>query len=84
MTYISDKRLCVNADKSAIVDCESPEAAYQLAPEGGEVSAADVKKYGLNAKAEAKAEADDKADAPEEKAVEAPAENKAKTGAAKK
>lgn len=68
--------ICLNADKSAVVPCDSPEAAWQLAGAGGYVSAEDAKKYGLKAPDEA---ADDEApDEPDMKAVkQADVEDKA-------
>lgn len=74
MTYISDKRLCVNADESKVVDCDSPDAAYLLVGEGGELTDEQAKKYGLSDKGKAKAEPEA---APEPKAVAATPENKA-------
>jgi hypothetical protein len=74
MPFKSDKRLYVNADRSKIVEEDSPEAAYLLVGEGGQVSDEDAKKYGLKApKAEAKAEE------PESKQVAEPPQNKAQT-----
>jgi hypothetical protein len=91
--FRSDKRLYVNADKSKVVDEDSPEAAYLLVGAGGSVSDEDAKKYGLKkqakaeepeAKVEAKVEAAPESepeaeDEAESKAHDAPPENKAKT-----
>lgn len=88
MTYISDKRLCVNQDSTKIVDCDSPDAAYLLVGEGGELTDEQAKKYGLGAsKAKAKEEeapAEEKAVAatPENKAVAAPEDTKRKVSPA--
>lgn len=49
MPFRSDKRLYVNADKSKVVEEDSPEAAFLLVGEGGTVSDEDAKKYGLKA-----------------------------------
>lgn len=66
MVYISDKRLYVTADKSKIVPETHPDVGHLLVGEGGEVSAEDVKKYGL--------------EKPGSKAEHAPAEDKAEHG----
>lgn len=58
--FVSDRRIYLNADKSAAVNEDSPDAAFLLAAEGGVVSDEDVKKYGLKAP---------KADESESKAV---------------
>lgn len=92
---IAKRRLFVNADKSKIVDEGSEEAAYLLAGEGVEVSAEDIKKYGLKktdvgdtpkSQTEASLEAEAEAKAAEAetqaKAVAAPPENKAMTAPA--
>jgi hypothetical protein len=47
--YTADKRLYLNADRSAVVDERSPEATYLLAPAGAVVPADLVKQYGLGA-----------------------------------
>lgn len=65
MPFKTDKRLYVNADRSKIVDEDSPDAAFLLAAAGHTVSDEDVKRYGLKA-----------ADAPQTKQVKAPPENK--------
>lgn len=73
MPFKSDKRLYVNADRSKIVEEDSPEAAYLLVGAGGQVSDEDAKKYGLK---EPKPAA--KAAEAESKQVDAPPENKAR------
>jgi hypothetical protein len=49
MGFQSDKRLYVNADKSKVVEEDSPEAAYLLVGQGGTVTDEDAKKYNLKA-----------------------------------
>lgn len=49
MPFISDKRLYLNVDKSKVVAEDSPDAAFLLVGEGGEVSDEDAKTYGLKA-----------------------------------
>lgn len=83
MTYKSDKRLYLNADRSEIVEEGSPEATFLLVSEGGTVSTEDAKKYGLSAKArDAAEESEDKpkseADKAEQKQLEEPPQNKAR------
>lgn len=67
MVYTSDKRLHVNADRTKVVPEDSEDAAYILVGEGGELSDEEAAKYGLNKSARKS----------EDKAVAAPAENKA-------
>lgn len=76
MTYIAQEQLCLNADRSKIVPCDSPDAAMNLALPGQEVPDDLAAKYGLAGKK--------KAEEPEEKAVVSPPENKAKNGAQSK
>ena len=61
---ISDKRLYLTADRSRVVDENSPDAAYLLVGAGCELNDAVARQYGLLDKFEAKA-------------IEAPPENKA-------
>lgn len=77
MTYIAQEQLCLNADRSKIVPCDSPEAAMNLALPGDELEDDVAEKYGLAGKKKAEPQ-------PEEKAVVSPPENKAKNGAASK
>lgn len=84
----ADKHYYVNADRSRIVDRDDPSAAYLLAAEGDDISAEDVKRYGLDkpkAKAEKPAESKAVAGPPENKDAQKPAESKAepKTAAPK-
>lgn len=68
--FVSDKRIYLNADKSAVVEEGHPDAAFLLAAEGGTVTAEQAKQYGLkapkaeddepDAKAVSKAEVEDK------------------------
>lgn len=44
---IADRRLCVTADRSRVVEEDDPTAAFLFAPAGGEVGAADVDRYQL-------------------------------------
>lgn len=75
-SFVTKERICVNADMSAVVPCDSPQAAFQLVPAGGMVSAEDARKYGLSSPAEPDTKAVDKdADDVEDKAVHK-AENK--------
>lgn len=45
--FAAETRLYLNADKSAVVAEDSPEATYLLAPVGGYVAPEEVKRYGL-------------------------------------
>ncbi len=65
MVYTSDKRLYVNADRSKIVSEDSPDAAYLLVAEGGELPDDEAAKYKLGQQEKSA------------KAEHAPAENKA-------
>jgi len=47
--FVSDRKLFLNADKSAVVDEDSPDAAFVLVGEGGTVSHEDAERYGLTA-----------------------------------
>lgn len=47
MAFIAGNTICLNADKSTVVPCNSPEAAFILAGPGSEISAEDVGRYGL-------------------------------------
>ena len=47
MAFTSDRRLWLNADRSAVVEDGDPAAAYLLVGEGGEVPTAVVRQYGL-------------------------------------
>lgn len=76
MTYTSDKRLYLNADRSKVVEEGSPDAAYLLAGEGGEVSDEEAKRYGLKAPTKAQAAAADAEEEPENKARSAASEVK--------
>lgn len=83
----ADKRYYLNADRSRVVDADSPDAAYLLAAEGDDITNEDVKRYGIG-KAKAPdpdpavvhSTAADPAPEPEAdaKAVSEPAENKAR------
>lgn len=75
--FQSDKEMCLNADKSAVVDCDSPEARFVLVGVGGTVSAEDAERLGLSAPA-AESEGKAKAAPPENKAKAAPGEAKGK------
>jgi hypothetical protein len=84
MAYTSKERVCLNADKSAVVDCESEEAAYVLVGEGGTISDEEARQYGLAGR---RKQAEDDADAVPSEAADAeekarqPADNKARTAA---
>jgi hypothetical protein len=45
--FVTETRLCLDAARERIVDCNSPEAVYQLAAAGVEISAETVARYGL-------------------------------------
>lgn len=45
--FKTDRRLCVTADRSRVVEEQDPEAAFLLIKAGGMISAADVDRYGL-------------------------------------
>lgn len=76
--YKADKRYCLNADRSKVVDCDSTEATFMLVAEGGEITDEDAARYGLTKKtAKAAAEAEPASDKPEEKARHNAPENKA-------
>lgn len=81
--FRSDKRLYVNADKSQVVEEDSPEAAYLLVGKGGQVTEEDAKKYNLKAPkrtevTEVPVEAEAEAEETEAKQEPAPA-NKAES-----
>lgn len=56
---IADKTYFLNADKTKTVAEDSPDAAYLLAREGGQVSDEDVKKYGVKTRTEKAAPAEE-------------------------
>jgi hypothetical protein len=77
MTYTNDTGapICVNADKSTVVDCASAEAAFLLVGPEGELPDEVAAQYGLDKQRGRPAE---KADAPaEDKAAEKPADKAA-------
>lgn len=78
--YTSEKRVCLNADRSKVVPCDSAEAAIQLVAAGGQIPEDEAKRYGLTDKPKAEAEP---AQEPEEesKAVKEPPANKARVAA---
>jgi hypothetical protein len=91
MTYVADKRLYLNADRTRAVE-EGPEASFLLVADGGSLPDEEAEKYGLTGKKKAQAEpepvpstaadpepAEKKAqdEPPDTKAVSAPPENKA-------
>jgi hypothetical protein len=80
MPFRAGKRLYVNADKSKVVEEDSPEAAYLLVGAGGTVTDEMAKQYGLKEPkrtevTEVKVEEDDKAESKQEPQPE----NKART-----
>jgi len=86
MPYKVTERLCVNTDRSKLVDCDSPEAHWELGLPGHELPDEVARRYGLlppeggdgkAGKAKAEAEPAEPAEAAEEKAVEAAPKNKA-------
>ncbi len=58
--FVSDKRIYLNADRSAVVGEDSDQAAFLLAGEGAEVSEEDAKKYGLKGAKHEAADAEEK------------------------
>lgn len=77
MSYTADEELCVNADKSAVVPCEGPEAAWVLVGPGGTLTDEQAAKYGFAEKGKKVALEVEVESEPEQKAVEAAPENKA-------
>jgi len=47
MSYTSEKQLFVNSDRSQVVPGDSPDAAFLLVGEGGELPDEEAEKYGL-------------------------------------
>lgn len=70
----SDDTICLNADKSAVVDCSSVDAAWILVGPGGELDDATAAQYGLEQTAnKARRPVEDKAvDPAEDKDAPAP------------
>lgn len=75
MSYTADEELCVNADKSTVVPCDGPEAAWVLVGPGGTLTDEQAAKYGFAEKG--KKVALEVPPEPEQKAVEAAPANKA-------
>lgn len=46
-SFTLTERVCLNADKSAVVDCSSPAAAFTLGGAGTLIPMAEAEKYGL-------------------------------------
>lgn len=57
MTYVTDKQICLNADRSKIVPCDSEEAAMTLALPGVELADEVAAQYGLGVEQKAVTEA---------------------------
>lgn len=83
MTYVADKRLYLNADRTRAVE-EGPEASFLLVAEGGSLPDEEAEKYGLTGEKKAQAEpepvpstAADPEPAEQKKAQDEPAETKA-------
>lgn len=71
-SFTLTERVCLNTDKSKVVDCNSEEAAFSLGGVGAQIPMAEAEKYGLTKKS-AKAEVEDKMAAPtEDKAAPKP------------
>jgi hypothetical protein len=72
MPYTADRRLFLNADKSAVVEEGDASAAFLLAAPGDELTDDEAKQYGLKSKGKAEdkqaAPAEDKADTSEDAA----------------
>jgi hypothetical protein len=62
-SFTLTERVCLNADKSAVVNCSSEEAAFSLGGAGAMIPMADAERYGL-VKTEAPPATEDKMDAP--------------------
>lgn len=76
----SDRRIYLNADKSKVVEGDSPEAAHLFAVEGDDVSDEDAKRYGLKFETKAQKPAENKAETPDEdKSEEATTEGSTRT-----
>ena len=45
---ISDRRLCLTADKATVVEADDPRSAYLFATRGMEIPAGDVDRFGLS------------------------------------
>jgi len=46
-TYVASQRLFLTRDRSRVVEESSPDAAFLLVPEGGLLSEAEARRYGL-------------------------------------
>lgn len=66
MAYTADRNIYLNADRSKVVEEDSPDAAFLLVAEGSELSDEEAAEYGL--KSSRKAE-DKQADASEDKSA---------------
>jgi hypothetical protein len=78
MTYTAQKQLCLNADRTRIVPCDSPDAAMTLALPGVELPDEVAKQYGLLEDKDENKKAVD--EAPQNKAVNAAPANKQRKG----
>lgn len=47
-TFVSDRRIYLNADKTAVVEEGSPEATHLLVAKNGELSQEDAERWGLD------------------------------------
>lgn len=47
IAFISDRRICVDERRERLVDCDSPDAYFQIANAGGPVMSDDARRYGL-------------------------------------
>ena len=76
----SDRRIYLNADKSKVVEGDSPEAAHLFAVEGDDVSDEDAKRYGLKFDTKAQKPAENKAEQPDaDKSEDAPTDEPTRT-----
>lgn len=79
--YNPENDVCLNADRSAVVPCDSPQAHFKLRPPFDELSDEEAEALGLSKKPAAPAEPEvvemGEADEPEEKTVSAAPANKA-------
>ena len=74
-THEGDEILYVNADRSKVVPEDSEEAAFVLVGPGGQIPDDEAERLGLTKR---KARTADEAGAADAKAVDGPAENKAR------
>lgn len=77
-TLVADRRLCVTADRSEVVEEGDVRAAWLLASEGRTIGPSDVERYGLSVKSGKVVIGGVKQTAPSENKMVAASENKAR------